>query len=183
MSNEFMRVDLLCDGAYIVPRNIANITKYPLELGINQVCLLRGSSAGSAIVRGRDYIAANFEYNYQGEFFTNRFAICFLWPEIFHVSFQYLKVIVTDEITDIWRNFGITVVFFIGFNLIQAWAVENLPTGSNRPQINVFQEENEERAALNKVLIEKMESQRRGQGKVGISSVSSLLDTDCTLSI
>lgn len=35
--------------------------------------------------------------------------------------------------TDVWRNFGITIAFFIFFNLIQAWAVERFRHGADSP--------------------------------------------------
>ncbi|KAF5332541.1 hypothetical protein D9611_005143 [Ephemerocybe angulata] len=61
MENEFMRVTLLCDGNSIVPRNIPGfLTKYPDQLGVNQVCTLFGSSGGSAIISGTDYIKAGY---------------------------------------------------------------------------------------------------------------------------
>lgn len=76
MMNEFERVTLQCDGAYITPRNVGNLTKYPLVLGANQVCTLRGSTPGIAAVPGRDYILANFEYNYLGAYLApDRYAL------------------------------------------------------------------------------------------------------------
>lgn len=63
MANEFARIDLVCDGAFITPRNIGSISKYPLALGANQVCTLAGALPGSNIVSGRDYIRAAFDYD------------------------------------------------------------------------------------------------------------------------
>ena len=60
MANEFRNIDLTCDGAYVTPRNIGNITKFPVVLGPNQVCTLPGALPGAVIVPGRDYIAASF---------------------------------------------------------------------------------------------------------------------------
>ena len=59
---------LTCDGSYITPFNVGGLTKYPTELGPNQVCTLLGSTAGSNVVPGRDYIRAAFEYNAGGAF-------------------------------------------------------------------------------------------------------------------
>lgn len=63
MMNEFGRISLVCDGAYITPRNVGGITKYPIDLGPNQVCTLVGSSPGTAAVSGAAYIKANFDYD------------------------------------------------------------------------------------------------------------------------
>ncbi|KAJ7610902.1 ABC-2 type transporter-domain-containing protein [Roridomyces roridus] len=60
MENEFMRISLTCDGSYVVPRNIGSILRYPENLGPNQVCTLFGSTAGSTVVSGRDYIKVAF---------------------------------------------------------------------------------------------------------------------------
>ncbi|TFY58327.1 hypothetical protein EVG20_g8195 [Dentipellis fragilis] len=61
MENEFMRVTLECDGAYVVPRNGNGATKYPNTLGPNQVCTLPGSSSGSPTVPGRNYIDTGYD--------------------------------------------------------------------------------------------------------------------------
>lgn len=80
MANEFKRINLLCDGNYILPSNVGGaFPQYPTTLGANQVCTLAGSVPGQQFVRGRDYIYASFEYN----------------------------------VDDQWRNWGITIVFFV----------------------------------------------------------------------
>ncbi|KAH9981076.1 ABC-2 type transporter-domain-containing protein [Lactifluus volemus] len=61
MKNEFQTLNLTCDGAYIVPHNAGNITKYPAELGPNQVCTLFGAKSASAIVPGRDYVKIGYD--------------------------------------------------------------------------------------------------------------------------
>ncbi|KAJ7070657.1 ABC-2 type transporter-domain-containing protein [Mycena amicta] len=60
MENEFMRIQLTCDGAYVIPRNVGDLTQYPNELGPNQVCTLFGASAGSSSVSGEAYISAGY---------------------------------------------------------------------------------------------------------------------------
>ncbi|GAB1517062.1 ATP-binding cassette transporter snq2 [Rhizoctonia solani] len=62
MENEFYRIDMNCDGNYIIPHNVGDITKYPTTLGPNQVCTLLGASPGQSQVSGDAYIAAGFEY-------------------------------------------------------------------------------------------------------------------------
>ncbi|KAL5519548.1 SNQ2_1 [Sanghuangporus vaninii] len=63
MENEFMRIDLSCDGDYITPRNGGILNKYPDGLGPNQVCTLFGASPASTDVPGRAYIDVGYEYH------------------------------------------------------------------------------------------------------------------------
>ncbi|ORY59909.1 pleiotropic drug resistance ABC transporter [Leucosporidium creatinivorum] len=137
MMNEFSRIDLTCDGAYITPRNVGGITKYPADLGPNQVCTLVGSTPGTAAVSGAQYIAGNFEY----------------------------------DVANLWRNFGITLVFFIGFNIMQAWAVERFKHGADAPAINVFRKENKETKALNERLQENKVAFRKGEQEQDLSGL------------
>ncbi|KAI9569434.1 pleiotropic drug resistance ABC transporter [Boletus coccyginus] len=58
MENEFMRTSLICDGSYVVPRNGPGMTKYPDDLGPNQVCTLFGAQPGSDVIIGNEYLAA-----------------------------------------------------------------------------------------------------------------------------
>ncbi|KAI0347995.1 ABC-transporter [Trametopsis cervina] len=60
LENEFGRIDLTCDGSYVVPRNLPGIDKYPEILGPNQVCTLFGSTPGSTIVTGSAYLEAGY---------------------------------------------------------------------------------------------------------------------------
>ncbi|GAA6025142.1 hypothetical protein JCM11491_000230 [Sporobolomyces phaffii] len=130
MSNQFKRVDLLCDGSYILPSNLGGqFPQYPSTLGANQVCTLAGSVPGQQYVRGRDYLYASFQY----------------------------------DIGDQWRNWGITIVFFVGFNIIQALLAEFLSHGADAPSINVFAKEDKERKALNEKLASEKEDFRAGR--------------------
>ncbi|KAJ6520219.1 ABC-2 type transporter-domain-containing protein [Mycena sanguinolenta] len=63
MENEFMRIQLTCDGTYVVPRNVGDLTKYPDGLGPNQACTLFGSSPGDSSVSGESYISAGYGLN------------------------------------------------------------------------------------------------------------------------
>jgi ATP-binding cassette subfamily G (WHITE) protein 2 (SNQ2) len=99
MINEFRNIDLVCTGNFISPRNIGNITKYPVELGANQVCTLVGSTPGNPIVTGNEYLFANFEY----------------LPN------------------ELWRNFGITIAFFLFFLAIQMYAAERAGAAPQSP--------------------------------------------------
>ncbi|GAA5882789.1 hypothetical protein JCM16303_002456 [Sporobolomyces ruberrimus] len=130
MSNEFKRIDLLCDGSYILPSNLGGaFPQYPGSLGPNQVCTLAGSVPGEQYVRGRDYIYSSFQY----------------------------------DVADQWRNWGITIVFFVGFNIIQAILAEFLSHGADAPSINVFAKENKERKELNEKLASEKEDFRAGR--------------------
>ncbi|CEQ38617.1 SPOSA6832_00050, partial [Sporobolomyces salmonicolor] len=71
-------------------------------------------------------------------------------------SFQY-------DISQQWRNWGIVIVFFVGFNIIQAGLAEYLKHGADAPAINVFAKENKERKALNETLEKNKEAFRRGE--------------------
>ena len=72
-----MRMSLICDGSYVVPRNGPGMTKYPYvipffdclqrptrcnrnSLGPNQVCTLFGAQAGSDVVIGDNYLEARY---------------------------------------------------------------------------------------------------------------------------
>lgn len=107
---------LTCDGAYITPFNVGGLTKYPTDLGPNQVCTLLGSTAGSNIVPGSDYIAAAFEYDAGGAHFP-------IACELQLLTFAL----------DLWRNFGITIAFFVAFNLVQAYVVDKFKHGADAP--------------------------------------------------
>ncbi|GAA5923733.1 uncharacterized protein JCM15063_003745 [Sporobolomyces koalae] len=130
MSNEFKRINLLCDGSYILPSSLGGVLpQYPATLGANQVCTLAGSVPGQQYVRGSDYIYDSFQYN----------------------------------VADQWRNWGITIVFFVGFNIIQAILAETLSHGADAPSINVFAKEDKERKALNEKLAGEKEDFRAGR--------------------
>lgn len=55
MENEFYRISMACVGSYIIPHNVAGMTKYPETLGPNQVCTLIGASPGQSEVAGESF--------------------------------------------------------------------------------------------------------------------------------
>jgi len=79
MENEFMRIDMTCDGSYVVPRNGPGVTKYPDAVGPNQACTLYGSTPGSNIVNGASYLEAGYALN-----------VADLWRRNFVVLFAFL---------------------------------------------------------------------------------------------
>ncbi|UZJ55591.1 hypothetical protein CBS101457_004911 [Exobasidium rhododendri] len=58
MINEFKRTTFTCSGAQILPSG----TGYPTGLGANQVCTVAGSTPGSDIIPGINYLTASFGY-------------------------------------------------------------------------------------------------------------------------
>ena len=91
MENEFKRISLTCDGAYITPRNGGVLSKYPEGLGPNQACTLFGASPGSDVVPGSDYIWASYEYDTADLWRRN-----FLVLLGFVFLFQFLQMIVLE---------------------------------------------------------------------------------------
>lgn len=85
MENEFSRLTLTCDGAFVVPRNVGNATKYPAELGPNQICTLFGARPGSRIVTGKDYIQAGYDLN-TDDLWRRNFVVLFVFLIFFWVT-------------------------------------------------------------------------------------------------
>lgn len=61
MENEFGKLDMLCDGNYVTPRNAPGQDFYPEGLGPNQVCTFFGAQPGQTVVHGSDYINDGFQ--------------------------------------------------------------------------------------------------------------------------
>lgn len=66
---------------------------------------------------------------------------------------------------------GITIVFFVAFNVIQAFLAEKLDHGAGAPAINVFAKENKERKALNEKLQANKERYRKGEVEQDLSDL------------
>ncbi|KAJ3718556.1 ABC-2 type transporter-domain-containing protein [Lentinula raphanica] len=104
MENEFRRIDLTCDGAYIVPRNGNGVTKYPDGLGPNQVCTLFGASSGSTSVTGHQYIFAGYDLNT-----TDLWRRCFLVLVGMFFFFQLTQVIALEFFPQYVVNVGFKI--------------------------------------------------------------------------
>lgn len=91
MENEFMRISLSCDGAYITPRNGGILTKYPEGLGPNQICTLFGSSAGDSRVSGSSYLQVGYQYNVSDLWRRNLVVLL-----VFYVAFQITQLIALE---------------------------------------------------------------------------------------
>jgi ATP-binding cassette, subfamily G (WHITE), member 2, SNQ2 len=85
LSNEFMRIDLTCNGNYVVPRNPPGVTKYPLGIGPNQICTAFGATAGSIIVRGRDYLKVSFGID-AADIWRRNFLVLCGWLVFFQIT-------------------------------------------------------------------------------------------------
>ncbi|KDN40294.1 hypothetical protein RSAG8_08204, partial [Rhizoctonia solani AG-8 WAC10335] len=129
MENEFYRINMACDGNYIIPHNVGDVTKYPTTLGPNQVCTLLGASPGQSQVSGDAYIGAGYEY----------------------------------QKAHIWRNFGIVVLYWFGFIILQTLAMERFQHGANAVAITIYAKENKETKDLNRRLKERKATARKGE--------------------
>ncbi|KAJ6601432.1 ABC-2 type transporter-domain-containing protein [Mycena vulgaris] len=112
MENEFMRIQLTCDGNYIVPRNVGGLSKYPDGLGPNQACTLFGASAGSSSVSGEAYISAGYGLDSAN-----------LWKRNFLVLFGFMLVFQLSQI--------LSLEFFPQYDqnlTVQIFAKENSET-------------------------------------------------------
>lgn len=85
MENEFGRIDLTCDGAYVVPRNPPGSTKYPDIVGPNQACTLYGAVPGSSIIKGSDYISVGFQYE-TADLWRRNFVVLIGWFIFFQIA-------------------------------------------------------------------------------------------------
>jgi ABC-type multidrug transport system fused ATPase/permease subunit len=66
-ANEFSRLQMTCDQAYTIPRNIpeAGVTGFPDSgVGPNQLCSIPGSGVGQNTVDGNAYMSAGYSYTY-----------------------------------------------------------------------------------------------------------------------
>ncbi|GAA5871103.1 hypothetical protein JCM8547_005358, partial [Rhodosporidiobolus lusitaniae] len=84
---------------------------------------------------------------------------------------DYLMASFEYDVSQQWRNWGITLVFFIGFNIIQCYLAETLDHGAGAPAINVFAKENAERKKLNEELEKNKQAFRRGEMEQDLSGL------------
>jgi ATP-binding cassette subfamily G (WHITE) protein 2 (SNQ2) len=74
-------------------------------------------------------------------------------------------------VNDQWRDWGILIVFFVAFLIMQMGAMEFFKHGADMPAITVFSKENKERKALNARLLENKEKFRKGEAEQDLSSM------------
>jgi len=100
MANEFMRINLTCDGNSVVPRNSGGITKYPSVLGPNQACTLYGAVGGSNIIRGADYLRVGYSLDVKD-----------LWRRYFVVLLGYFLFFQVTQalILEYYPQYGISL--------------------------------------------------------------------------
>ncbi|TRM61565.1 ABC-2 type transporter-domain-containing protein [Schizophyllum amplum] len=97
MGNEFMRIDLACDGEYVVPRNGNGVDKYPDVLGSNQACTLYGSTGGEQTVPGEDYIQSGYFLS-SSDLWRRNFVVL--------IGFMVLFIAAQVVIMDYFPSFG-----------------------------------------------------------------------------
>lgn len=71
-----------------------------------------------------------------------------------------------------WRNWGITMVFFVGFAVLQMLSMEFFKHGRGAPAITVYQPENKERKALNEKLQADKQKYRSGEAEQDLSALT-----------
>ncbi|KAG8747761.1 hypothetical protein FRC11_012255, partial [Ceratobasidium sp. 423] len=135
MENEFYRINMSCDGNYIIPHNVGDVTKYPTTLGPNQVCTLIGATPGQSQVSGDAYMGAGYEY----------------------------------QKAHIWRNFGIVVLYWFGFIILQIFAMEKFQHGANAVAITIYAKESRETKELNERLKQRKAAGRKAQDDDNVS--------------
>ncbi|ESK96125.1 pleiotropic drug resistance abc transporter [Moniliophthora roreri MCA 2997] len=101
MENEFMRINLSCDGNSIVPRNGPGVDQYPDQLGPNQACTLFGATGGSDLISGSNYISAGY-----GIFVSDIWKRCFVVLVGFFIAFQITQVIALEYFPQYNVSFG-----------------------------------------------------------------------------
>ncbi|KAG8684720.1 hypothetical protein FRC09_015185, partial [Ceratobasidium sp. 395] len=138
MENEFYRISMSCDGAYIIPHNVGDMTRYPTALGPNQVCTLLGASPGQGTVTGDAYIGA---------------------------SFQYRR-------SELWRNLGIVILYWIAFIILQIAAMEKFQHGANAIAITIFAKEDADTKERNQRLVERKAAFRKGEAEQDLSALT-----------
>ena len=95
MQNEFMRITLMCDGDYVVPRNPPGSSKYPEIVGLNQACTLYGATPGLETVDGASYISAGYTLNVH-DLWRRNFVVLVGWFLFYQLAqillIEYLNV-------------------------------------------------------------------------------------------
>ncbi|KAH9837328.1 ABC-2 type transporter-domain-containing protein [Rhodofomes roseus] len=104
MENEFMRIDLECDGSYITPRNPPGINKYPDGVGPNQICTLYGSNPGESVVSGASYLDDGYMLNTADLWRRN-----FLVLVGFFLLFQLTQVLLVEFYPVYFGSAGVTI--------------------------------------------------------------------------
>ncbi|KAF9014420.1 hypothetical protein BDZ89DRAFT_1142302 [Hymenopellis radicata] len=91
MENEFMRIQMTFNGAYVVYHSGPGFSTYTDELGPTQACTIFGASDGSVSITGEAYINAGFSLNA-----SDLGKKCFVMLCVFAVAFQLMQIIALD---------------------------------------------------------------------------------------
>ncbi|EGO05281.1 hypothetical protein SERLA73DRAFT_157866 [Serpula lacrymans var. lacrymans S7.3] len=107
MENEFMRISMLCDGSYVVPRNGPGMTKYPDVVGPYQACTLYGSSSGSSQIPGSSYLDAGYGIDVK-DIWRRNLLVLIGWLIFFQVtqlvSIEYLQPVVPGTSANVYAR-------------------------------------------------------------------------------
>ena len=83
----------------------------------------------------------------------------------------YLRV-AFDYTQNLWLDWAIQIIFFIGFSVLMMAAVTYFKHGRGAPAITVYQPENKERKQLNETLQSKKEKYRKGEAEQDLSKLT-----------
>ncbi|KAG8926047.1 hypothetical protein FRC00_003339, partial [Tulasnella sp. 408] len=139
MENEFGKLDMLCDGNYITPRNAPGQAAYPDGLGPNQVCTYFGAQPAQPVVHGRDYIKVGYGLDL-ADLWKQNFVVLI----VLFIAFQLTQYIAMENV-----SFG-------GMGGIQIFVKEDKETKALNDRLK-------ERAAQGKEKVEKEREFQRGK--------------------
>ncbi|KAG9049168.1 hypothetical protein FS837_010987 [Tulasnella sp. UAMH 9824] len=139
MENEFGKLDMLCDGNYITPRNAPGQSAYPEGLGPNQVCTYFGAQPAQPVVHGRDYISVGYGLD-----------LADLWKQ------NFVVLIVLFIFFQLTQYVAMENVHFGGMGGIQIFVKEDKETKALNDRLK-------ERAAQGKEKVEKEREFQRGK--------------------
>jgi ATP-binding cassette subfamily G (WHITE) protein 2 (SNQ2) len=107
MENEFGRINLSCEGSYVVPRNSPGSSKYPDTVGPNQACTLFGARPGSSVVLGKDYISVGFQME-TVDLWRRNLTVLIGWFIFFQITqliaIEYFQVSVMRLTSGMWGS-------------------------------------------------------------------------------
>lgn len=173
MINEFADLSLSCVGSYITPRPVAGFeatSVYPSDVGVNQVCVSILHSLPTAQALGPyPYPLIFLLLFYQtlpgaqpGQQFVSGM-------DYLNASFGYKR-------SDLWLNFGIVCIFFVGLTIVSCLAIELLDQGASVVALKVAKSPNAEEKKLEEALKERrqltMEKGEQEEAPLEVNSCS-----------
>ncbi|KAG8704963.1 hypothetical protein FRC08_001922 [Ceratobasidium sp. 394] len=80
-------------------------------------------------------------------------------------SFQYKQ-------SELWRNLGIVILYWVAFIILQVMAMEKFQHGANARAITIFAKENADTKQRNQVLLERKAAFRKGETEQDLSTLT-----------